>query len=39
MKIYSRNGMIVQTVIMDMEFDNNIDKLMVNVVVNNSVAK
>ena len=31
--------MIVQTVIMDMEFDNNIDKLMVNVVVNNSVAK
>ena len=39
MKIYSRSAMIVQTVLMDMEFDNNIDNLMENVVVKTSATK
>ena len=39
MKIYFRSGMIVQTLLMAVEFDNIIDKLMVNVVVETSTSK
>ena len=39
MTIYSRGGMILKTVLMDMEFDNTINELMGNVVVNTSVSK
>ena len=31
--------MILQTVLMDMEFDKTIDEIMVNVVVKNSITK
>ena len=39
MTIYSRSGMIVQTVLMDTEFDKTIYEIMGNVSVNNSAAK
>ena len=34
MKIYSRSSMLVKTVLMEMESDNNIDKLTENVILN-----
>ena len=39
MKLYSRGSMIVQTILMDMEFDSTKDGLMGKTVVNNSAAK
>ena len=39
MKIYSRNVMIVHTILMDMKFDKTVGKLMGNDVVNTSAAK
>ena len=39
MTIYSRSVMILQTVLMGMEFDKTIYEITVNVVVNNSTTK
>ena len=39
MKIYFRSSMILQTVLMEMEFDKIIDEMMENIVVNTSSAK
>ena len=39
MRLYSRAGMIVQTILMDMEFDKTADHLMDSTVVNTSAAK
>jgi hypothetical protein len=38
-QLYSRGGMIVQTILMDMEFDKTVEPLMGNVVVNTSAAR
>ena len=39
MKIYSKSGIIVQTVLMDTEFNKTIDNLMENIVVKTSAEK
>ena len=39
MKLYSRSGTIVQTILVDIEFYSTIDELMRNFIVNNSVSK
>ena len=39
MTIYTRSGMMVQAVLVDMEFENTIDKLIGDVVLKNSIAK
>ena len=39
MQLYSRGGMIVQTVLMDMEFDKTVDKLLDRTMVDTSAAR
>ena len=39
MKLYGRGSIIVQTILMDIEFDSTTDELMVKTVVDTSVAK
>jgi hypothetical protein len=39
MQLYSRGGMVVQTILMDMEFDKTVEPLMVEVTVNTSAAR
>ena len=39
MQLYGRAGMVVQTVLMDMEFDKTVDELSDQTVVNTSAAR
>ena len=39
MQLYGRAGMVVQTVLMDMEFDKTVDELLDRTVVNTSAAR
>jgi hypothetical protein len=39
MQLYSRGGMVVQTILMDMEFDKTVEPLMADVTVNTSAAQ
>ena len=39
MQLYSHGGMIVQTVLMDMEFDKTVDELSDRILVNTSAAR